>query len=74
MCILVKVCYYIFDVVVLSYLNIGENFWVEVWVMILLNLIVKVGGDGIINEDYENNLVKFKNVDVIGYFGGYVFS
>lgn len=26
------------------------------------------------NEDYENNFVKFKNVDVIGYFGVEVFN
>lgn len=39
-CIFVKVCYYIFDVVVFSYSNMGENLWVEVWVMSMVNLFV----------------------------------
>lgn len=32
------------------------------------------GGDGTTNHDNENNLAKFKNADVIGHPGGYVFS
>ena len=70
----VKVRHYIPDAVVSSYSNTGENPWVEVRAMSLPNPTAKAGGDGTTNEDHENNLAKFKNADVIGHPGGYVFS
>lgn len=71
---LVKVCYYVFDVVVFSYVNIGSNFWMEVLVLGILNFFVQVGNDVIINYKVENSIGCFKEVDVIGYFGGVMFS
>lgn len=70
----VKVRHYVPDAVVSSYSNTGANPWVEVQSMSRPNATAKAGGDGTTNEDHENNLAKFKNADVIGHPGGYVFS
>lgn len=70
----VKVKHYVPDAVVSSYSNTGANPWVEVQSMSRPNATAKAGGDGTTNEDHENNLAKFKNADVIGHPGGYVFS
>lgn len=70
----VKVRHYVPDAVVSSYSNTGENPWIEVQSMSLPNASAKGGGDGTTNHDNENNLAKFKNSDVIGHPGGYVFS
>ena len=70
----VKVRHYVPDAVVSSYSNTGENPWLEVRAMSMPNPTAKAGGDGTTNHDNENNLAKFKNADVIGHPGGYVFS
>ncbi|MGR4868193.1 TIGR03756 family integrating conjugative element protein [Variovorax sp. LARHSF232] len=70
----VKVRHYVPDAVVSSYANTGENPWTEVRAMSTPNAKAKAGGDGTTNHDNENNLAKFKNADVIGHPGGYVFS
>lgn len=70
----VKVRHYVPDAVVSSYSNTGANPWVEVQSMSRPNATAQAGGDGTTNHDNENNLAKFKNSDVIGHPGGYVFS
>jgi integrating conjugative element protein (TIGR03756 family) len=70
----VKVRHYVPDAVVSSYSNTGANPWVEMQSMSQPNAIAQAGGDGTTNHDNENNLAKFKNADVIGHPGGYVFS
>ena len=69
-----KVRHYIPDAVVSSYTNIGQNPWVEVAPMSLPNPTAQAGGDGTTNQGHENNLMKFKNADVIGHPAGTVFS
>lgn len=70
----VKVRHYVPDAVVSSYSSTGENPWLEVRAMSMPNVTALAGGDGTTNEDHENNLAKFKNADVIGHPGGYVFG
>jgi len=70
----VQVRHYVPDAVVSSYSNTGENPWIEVRAMSLPNPTAQAGGDGTTNEEHENNLAKFKNADVIGHPGSYVFS
>ncbi|MCK2119869.1 TIGR03756 family integrating conjugative element protein [Pseudomonas aeruginosa] len=70
----VKVRHYVPDAVVSSYNNTGENPWIEVRSMSMPNASAQAGGDGATNHDNENNLAKFKNADVIGHPGGYLFS
>ncbi|WP_175687304.1 TIGR03756 family integrating conjugative element protein [Burkholderia multivorans] len=70
----VKVRHYIPDAVVSSYSNTGQNPWTEVALMSVPNPIAQAGGDGTTNQDYENNLAKFKNADVIGHPASAVFS
>ncbi len=70
----IKVRHYVPDAVVSSYSNVGENPWVEVRAMSKPNATARSGGDGTTNHDNENNLIKFKNADVIGHPGGQVFS
>ncbi len=57
-----------------SYANTGANPWLEVRPMTPPNATAQAGGDGTTNQHHENNLAKFKNADVIGHPGGYVFS
>jgi integrating conjugative element protein (TIGR03756 family) len=70
----VKVRHYIPDAVVSSYANTGENPWEDVREMSQPDGEAQGGGDGTTNHDNENNLARFKNADVIGHPGGYVFS
>ncbi|MCK9504565.1 MAG: TIGR03756 family integrating conjugative element protein [Porticoccaceae bacterium] len=70
----IKVSHYVPDAVVSSYSNTGENPWAEVAAMSPPNVTAQAGGDGTTNESHENNLAKFKNADVIGHPGGYIFS
>ncbi|CAP51817.1 TIGR03756 family integrating conjugative element protein [Xanthomonas campestris pv. campestris] len=70
----VKVRHYIPDAVVSSYNNTGENPWTDVRAMSASNATARAGGDGITNDDHENNLARFKNADVIGHPGGEVFN
>jgi len=70
----VKVRHYVPDAVVSSYSNSGENPWAEVKSMSQPNATAQAGGDGTTSHDSENNLAKFKNADVIGHPGGYMFS
>ena len=70
----VKVRHFVPDAVVSSYANTGANPWLEVRPMSQPNATAQAGGDGTTNQNHENNLAKFKNADVIGHPGGYVFS
>ncbi|PAU86009.1 TIGR03756 family integrating conjugative element protein [Pseudomonas sp. WN033] len=70
----VKVHHYVPDAVVSSYSNIGQNPWIDVQPLSAPNATAQGGGDGTTNHDNENNLAKFKNADVVGHPGGYVFG
>ena len=70
----VKVQHYVPDAVVSSYANTGENPWEDMRNMSQADGEAQGGGDGTTNHDNENNLAKFKNADVIGHPGGFVFS
>lgn len=70
----VKVRHYIPDAVVSSYSNTGSNPWTEVQAMSPPDPVAQAGGDGTTNQDHEDNLMKFKNADVIGHPAGTVFS
>lgn len=70
----VKVEHYVPDAVVSSYSNTGENPWQEVRSMSSATDEAQGGGDGTTSEDHENNLAKFKNVDVIGHPGAWLFA
>lgn len=70
----VKVRHYVPDAVVSSYSDTGENPWTDVSDMSTPTSTARAGGDGTTNHDNENSLAKFKNADVIGHPGGYVFS
>ncbi|MDR3221161.1 MAG: TIGR03756 family integrating conjugative element protein [Candidatus Accumulibacter sp.] len=69
-----KVRHYVPDAVVSSYANTGENPWSEVRAMSTASSTAQSGGDGTTHHANENNLAKFKNADVIGHPGGFVFS
>ncbi|EZQ20205.1 MAG: TIGR03756 family integrating conjugative element protein [Halomonas sp.] len=69
-----KVRHYVPDAVVSSYSNTGESPWIETRPMSQPNATAKAGGDGTTNVSHENSLAKFKNADVIGHPGGYVFG
>ena len=70
----VKVRHYVPDAVVSSYANTGENPWAEVRLMGTPQPGAQGGGDGTTNQHHENNLLKFRNADVVGHPGGAVFS
>jgi integrating conjugative element protein (TIGR03756 family) len=70
----VKVRHYIPDAVVSSYSNTGANPWVEIARMSVPNAHAHAGGDGTTNSSGENNLLKFKNADVVGHPGGATFG
>lgn len=69
-----KVRHYIPDAVVSAYSNTGLNPWSEVAGMGSPTSTAQAGGDGTTNHVAENNMAKFKEADVIGHPGGYVFS
>lgn len=69
-----KVRHYIPDAVVSAYSNTGVNPWTEVAGMGSSTSTAQAGGDGTTNHVAENNIAKFKEADVIGHPGGYVFS
>ncbi|MGL4667460.1 MAG: TIGR03756 family integrating conjugative element protein, partial [Saezia sp.] len=70
----IKVRHYVPDAVVSSYSNTGENPWREVAFMSTPMLGANAGGDGITSQTHENDLARFKNVDVIGHPGIEVFN
>ncbi|HEV2678921.1 MAG TPA: TIGR03756 family integrating conjugative element protein [Rhodanobacter sp.] len=70
----IKVRHYIPDAVVSSYANTGANPWTEMRLLSAPNPSAQAGGEGTTNQDHENNLMKFKNADVIGHPAGVVFS
>lgn len=69
-----KVRHYVPDAVVSSYASTGQNPWTEVAPMSAPNPTARAGGDGTTNQDHENNLLTFKNADVIGHPAGVAFS
>ncbi len=64
-----KVRHYVPDTVVSSYSSTGENPWSEVRSLSGPISHAKGGGSGTTNDQHENNLAIFKNVDVIGHPG-----
>lgn len=64
-----KVHHYVPDAVVSSYSSTGENPWTEVRALSGPISHAKGGGSGTTNDQHENNLSIFKNVDVIGHPG-----
>lgn len=64
-----KVRHYVPDAVVSSYSSTGENPWTEVRTLSGPISHAKGGGSGTTNDQHENNLSIFKNVDVIGHPG-----
>ncbi|MGL4668281.1 MAG: TIGR03756 family integrating conjugative element protein [Saezia sp.] len=71
----IKVEHYIPDVVVSSYSNTGQNPWIEVSPLSApLPGVAFSGGDGVTSQANENDVAKFKNVDVIGHPGAEIFS
>jgi len=64
-----KVRHYVPDAVVSSYSSTGENPWSEVRTLSSPISNAKGGGSGTTNDQHENNLSIFKNVDIIGHPG-----
>ncbi|QPO21997.1 TIGR03756 family integrating conjugative element protein [Pseudomonas sp. Y39-6] len=64
-----KVRHYVPDAVVSSYSSTGQNPWSEVRALSSPISHAKGGGSGTTNDQHENNLSIFKNVDVIGHPG-----
>lgn len=64
-----KVRHYVPDAVVSSYSSTGENPWSEVRTLSGPISPANGGGSGTTNDQHENNLSIFKNVDVIGHPG-----
>ncbi|WP_065947555.1 TIGR03756 family integrating conjugative element protein [Pseudomonas sp. 1 R 17] len=64
-----KVRHYVPDAVVSSYSSTGENPWTEVRALSGPISQAKGGGSGTTNDQHENNLSIFKNVDIIGHPG-----
>jgi len=69
-----KVRHFVPDAVVSSYANTGENPWTEMASFSPVSSVAAGGGDPGTNHAPENSIAKFKNADVIGHPGGYVFS
>ena len=69
-----KVRHYVPDAVVSSYSSTGENPWSEVRTLSGPISQASGGGSGTTNDQHENNLSIFKNVDVIGHPGIAAFS
>lgn len=64
----VKVRHYVPDAVVTSYIATGDSPWTETAVMGTgIPGIAEGGGDGVTSQVNENNVARFKNVDVIGH-------
>lgn len=69
-----KVRHYIPDVVVSSYAVTGNNPWTEIKALGSGTALADGGGSGTTNDERENNLAAFKNVDVIGHPGTALFN
>lgn len=69
-----KVRHYVPDAVVSAYSNTGANPWAEVSVLGVPNPMAQAGNDGTTHHVGENNIIKFKEADVIGHPGGAAFS
>lgn len=69
-----KVRHYVPDAVVSSYANTGENPWSQIRPLSPPHSKAQGGGDGSAGIAAENDLLKFKNADVIGHPGGAVFT
>lgn len=71
----VKISHYVPDAVVTSYLETGKSPWSETADMgAPIANKAQGGGDGATSEPHENNVAKFKNADVIGHPGLFVFN
>lgn len=69
-----KVRHYIPDAVVSSYANPGDNPWSEIRALSLPNVTAKSGGSRTAGSSFEDPLLRFKNVDVIGHPGSLLFN
>lgn len=70
----VKVRHFVPDAVVSAYSNTGANPWREVALMSPTNPSAQGGGDSTTNQAHENALLSFKNADVIGHPGAFLFG
>lgn len=69
-----KVRHYVPDAVVSAYANTGANPWTEMSPLGTPNPMAQAGNDGTTNHVAENNIIKFKEADVIGHPGGATLS
>ncbi|MBY8973648.1 TIGR03756 family integrating conjugative element protein [Pseudomonas sp. P867] len=69
-----KVRHYVPDAVVSAYANTGMNPWIEMSPLGTPNPMAQAGNDGTTNHVAENNIIKFKEADVIGHPGGAALS
>ena len=69
-----KVRHYVPDAVVSAYSNTGANPWIEMSPLGTPNPMAQAGNDGTTNHVAENNIIKFKEADVIGHPGGATLS
>lgn len=70
----VKVKHYVPDAVVTSYISTGDSPWSETAFIGSPTPGAEGGGEGVTSQSNENNVAKFKNVDVIGHPGTFVFN
>lgn len=71
----VKVRHYIPDAVVTSYTATGDSPWSETAAIgSPISGVAEGGGDGVTSQANENDLAKFKNVDVIGHPGAFALN
>lgn len=70
----VKVKHYVPDAVVASYISTGDSPWSETDFIGSPVPGAEGGGEGVTSQANENNVAKFKNVDVLGHPGTFVFN
>lgn len=68
-----KVHHYVPDAVVTAYSSTGLSPWTEMAGLGAPTSAAQAGGDGTTNHQGENNVIKFKEADVIGHPGGATF-
>lgn len=69
-----KVSHYVPDAVVTAYANTGSSPWTEMSALGTPNATAQAGNNGTTNHTGEDNVLKFKEADVIGHPGGAIFS
>lgn len=69
-----KVRHYVPDAVVTAYANTGMSPWTEMSALGAPNSAAQAGNNGTTNHTGEENVLKFKEADVIGHPGGATFT